>query len=329
MEKHIKDISVQEIIATFKNVNRKDNPHVKNDALLDLLKKKTHWTIQEYRDFSLAYSIEYMSTALPDIMAIDSIKKKHKFDLNWNDYFNVIDNIKSVSKQKKYINYYISYYHSDMNEEFYKQLMSKPYFKLLKSDSKANFLKHYIKVGESNAWINDYFTSIEIANALKRHSFNINIRVNINNNKFNQEDGYKEKITQVKDFYNRYEAFMDDKTKLDFFNHVIETGSIDLIKFLYEDKDIKKLNKLKLFWHVCSDTGSRNTLEILNCLKEIGVKFTPKDLINSQKHQQWFYMERTDDLLCFFKNLETEKNYNRLNKDLINKNFKKQKKLKI
>jgi hypothetical protein len=319
------DISVQEIIATFKNVNRKDNPSAKNDHFLDLIKKKEHWTIQEYKDFSLAYNLEYMSTPLKHMMAINFIEKKYKFESNWNDYLNVIDNIKSISKQKKYINYYIWYYHCDMNEEFYKQLMSKPYFNLLKPDSKVNFLKHYIKVGKSNAWINDYFTSIEIANALKRHSFDINIRVNFNSNKFNQEDGYKEKITQVKDFYNRYESFMDNKIKLDFFNHIIETGAIDLIKFLYEDKGIKKLNKLKLLWHVCSDTGSSNTLEILNCLKEIGVNFTPKDLKNSQKHQQWFYMERTDELLYIFQNLEKEKNYNGLNKSLRNKNVQKQK----
>ncbi len=318
----MKDVSVQEIISSFKNVEREFNNLSKDDAFLNLMKKKNHWTIEEYKEFSLAYNLKYMTPQLKDMLVINSIEKKYSFNLNWNDYFNIIDNIKSVRKQKKYINYYIWYFSSDMNEEFYKQLINKSYFKLLKLDSKANFLKHYIKIGENKDWINNYFTPIEFANALKRHSFDINLRINENYNKFSQEDKFKEKIKQIKEFYNKYEPFMYDETKLDFFNHIVETGSIDLIKFLYIEKGIKNLNKLKLLWHVCSDIGSTNTLEILNCLKEIGVKFTPQDLKNAQKNTQWFYMERTDDLLYFFKNLEVEKNYNKLNKSLNSKSVK-------
>jgi hypothetical protein len=308
------DITIQEIIKSFKNVKRKVIlSTAESDDFLDLIKNKKHWTIQEYKDFSFSYNLEYLHANLMDSLQIFSIENKYKFELSWDDYFKVLDNIKSIQKQKKYVNHYLAYYHSNMTEDYYKQLMHKPYFDLLTSDSKSRFLTNYLKIDNSNVWVNKYFTNDEIKNALKKHIFFIEIAPSLN----------KKRENKIKEFYNQYEDIMDYKDKLRFFYQIAQTGSTNLITFFYIEKGVKKLNKLKLFWHLCSDTSFTNPLETLNLLKELGVKFTKKDLQNAQEHSQWGYMEHTEELLYFFKELESEKNYKELNKSLKNKNAKK------
>jgi hypothetical protein len=304
------DISVQEIIATFKGIERKSIlSTAQTDDFLTIIKKKNHWTIEEFKEFSFIYSLEYMNSPIMDMMVISKVVKKYNFKLNWSDYFNVIDSIKSIHKQKKYINYYFWYHTDDMNEEVYNQLLTKPYFKFLKSSSKSQFLQHCLKTDNRSAWINKYFTEKEIKKGLTIMSMHIDRNSNDDNEK-------------VKEFYHTYENLMPHKIKLKFFNQVIQTGSLSLIKYFYIDKGIRNLNKLVLLWHVCADTAANNTLEILNCLKEYGVRFTVKDLEKSKNHTQWDYMEHKEELLHFFKLIEIEKNYNQLDKKLKNKNVK-------
>lgn len=312
----MEDVSVQEIISTFEGEKRKNVFFSsETDDFLDLIKKKSHWTINEYKEFSLAYALKYRVVQLMDSIIISSIAKKYKFKLNWNDYFEVIENIKSIKKQKEYINYYFWYHCNDMNEEIYQQLMNKPYFKLLSPNSKSNFLTHYLRVGANDNWFMKYFTHDEIVNGLKKHLFSMNVDTQLN-------ESSQEKEEQIKEFYNQYQEFMDNKTKSKFFYQAVKTGSISLIQFLYKDKGIRNLNKLVLLWHVCADTATDNTLEILNCLKDLGLKFNEKDLKNSQENYQWGYMEHKEQLLYFFKQVESEKNYNELDKDLKKQNIK-------
>jgi hypothetical protein len=248
-----------------------------------------------------------MSPVIMDSVAIHSIEKKYNFKLSWEDYFNVLDNIKNNHKQQKYINYYFWYHYSDMNEDYYKQLMNKPYFKFLKSDSKSLFLMHYLKFDSDNNWIDKYFTEDEMKNGLKKYSFKL----------------YKTKDDKVKEFFNKYEKIMKNDVKQSLFCGAVESGRMELIQFLYEEKGIKKLNKLRLLWSICSDLAIHDTLDMLNYLKKLGIKFTSKDLGKAQNHNQWGYMENTDKLLYFFKQLDSEKNYKELNKTLEKKGKKK------
>lgn len=303
------DTSVQDIIATFKGIEKKDDDsiiHTENFA--NLMQAKKAWTLDEYKEVLLEYSIQNMKIKFMDSMIMEDIANKNNFTLDWNHHFNVIEHIKS--NKKDYINYYFWYYYIDMTEEVYQQFMKKPYFSLLTSKSKIQFLSHKITTDNENSWIIDYFTHEEIKNGLKKNSLKINLHAYSNNTNLEPE---------VKKFYHQFEQFMTDKTKVKFFNDAARTGVVSLIKFLYKEKNIRKINTVQLLWHVCGDTASKNTLEILQCLKDLGIKLTPSVLKKSQEDSQWGYMEHTDELVSFIMDAERQKNYAKLNKKLKNK----------
>ena len=154
----------------------------------------------------------------------------------------------------------------------------------------AIFLQHALISTNESQWINKYFTLKEVEQGLKRVLFNI----------VHHPD--EEKIEKIKAFYNEYEIIMSDKIRANFYYQVVHTGSIPLITYFYKEKGITKLNRVILLWHVCADTTATNTLEILNCLKDIGVKFDKFLLKKVQAHSQWDYMEHKDQLLYFFDN---------------------------
>lgn len=317
MNKTMTDITVQEIVATFKNVKRKEiYSSADTDDFLEIMKKKEHWTLEEYQQFRLEYDLKYMNIDLFDLMAIRSVSTKYNFKLDWSHYFKVIENVATLKEQTTYVNYYIWYHNSDMTEEVYKEFMNKPYFKLLTSKSKSRFLSHKIETDNSNGWVYQYFTPDEIKQSWKNNTLHIKLCASNNNVTL-------EKIEQVKSFYNIYESFMDYKTKVRFFHASVTTGVLPLIQFLYQEKGIQKLNEVKVLWHVCSDITSRNTVEILQCLKDMGFKLTPGVLKKSQEHNQWGYMENTDKLVSFIMDPIREKNYLKLDKKIPNKSDKK------
>lgn len=297
------DITVSEIIKTFKNVKKKYIfSSGETDDFLTIIKSKKHWTFAEYKEFYFAYSLKYMHHKIMDSFAIYSIKKQYSFELSWNDYFKIIESITSPAKQKKYINFYF-WHHSGMNEKTYQKLMTKPYFHFLSSKSKIKFLEHNLKTDNSNKWINNYFTDEEIKNSLKNNSLYIIL------------DEY-----ETKKFFGSYEKFMNQKTKVRFFHQVAKSGSLILIRFLA--LHIKKLNKIVLLSFVCSDMGPNNTLETLHCLREIGIRFNFNDLIKIQGTTRWAHIEYKQELIDFFKQLEIEKHYISLNSQLKLKNNK-------
>lgn len=309
------DITVEEIIRTFQGVQRPEiYSTADSDAFLETFKKKKDWTLEEYREFSLAYMLEYMHVRFMDSLAFYRLRKQYNFELTWDDYFLVIESIINTKKQREYLNYYFSQYYGIMNETVYKELMAKPYFKYLTTKSKSKFLGSILETDNSNKWVNNYFTDSDFRNALKNARLHIKLYDSENSEKMEQK---------VKEFYNHYEKFMNHKTKTNFFNQVVERGSLPLIQFLYEEKGLRGLSKLVLLWHVCADTASGNPLEIMRFLRNLGMKFTQKDLKNSQQHGQWGHMERTDELIYFFNELECEKNYNKLDKKLKPKTVKK------
>lgn len=312
-EENMTDITVQEIIATFKNIEREEiYSSVQSDDFLEIMKKKKHWTLEEYQEFRLEYDLKYMNIAIFDLMAIISATKKYNFQLDWNHYFKVIESVPNVREQKKYVNYYLWNHHKDVTEEVYQELMKKTYFKLLTSKGKSHFLSHALTTNNINSWTLKYFTDEEIKNSWKTNTLKIPLRASNNNVTL-------EKIEQVKDFYNQYESFMDYKTKVRFFHQAITSGVIPLIQFLYQDKGIKKLNEVKVLWHVCSDITSRNTIEILQCLKDMGFKLTPGVLKKSQAHYQWDYMEHNEKLTSFIMDPIRERNYLKLDNKIQNK----------
>lgn len=318
------DITVQEIIASFQGINRPEiYSSADSDKFLDLLKNKKHWTLEEYKDFSLAYDLQYMHRRAMDFMRLQPLEKKNGFTLSWEYYFKVIESIEDKETQKKYINYYFWYHASDMNEDIFKQLMLKPYYGDIESKTKVTFLQHSIKTDKPNAWFDQYFTQDEIKEGLVKNSLHINIYDNSSANNISKE---KEEVVKV--FYNHYEKIMDNKTKVKFLKEIVRTGSLDLIKFIYVDKKVKRINKMHLFWSICSDIAFGNPLEILHYFKQLGMKFEEKDLIKTKEHSQWGYMENTEQLEHFFKVLEVENKYNILDKKFPQKSTT-EKKLKI
>ena len=307
-----KDITVQEIIATFKGIKRKQiYSTAETDNFLTAVKKKAHWTEEEYKEFILAHNIEYMSAEVMDYMAIRSVEKKNQFNLDWNYYFHVIESIEDIEKQKQYVNYYLWYYYSDINEEIYQQLMKKPYFEKVTTESKSRFLEYVLKTDNSNAWVNQYFTDEEFKVGLEKNRLSIDIYDPESANNIS-----KEKEDSIKNFYNDYEHLMSEDVKLRMLYNIVGRGSINLINFMYNEKNIKNIKKLHLFWNICSDTSAGNPLEILTLFKDLGLKFIPNDLIRSKKHSQWGYMQNTDQLEHFFKSLKAEKEYKKINNKL-------------
>lgn len=293
--KNTKEITVPEIISTFKGKNRKIiTSSIETDDFLEAIKNKNDWTIDQYKELMLAYSLENMYRSLFDYSAIRSIARTYGFKLDWHDHFKVIENITDKKKQSKYLNYYFWYYHSDMTEALYQDLMAKPYYHLLSSKSKSSFVQHNLKTDNATHWLNKYFTTPEIINGLKLNLLYVDIAL------VNQEA----QIQKIKDFYNQYEKFMSQNTKARFFYQAVRTGLIPLIKFLYQEKGITKINKVVLLWNVCSDISQPNTLEILHCLKEMGIKFNDGLLQKVKSHTQWGYMEYTDILQGFFANVK-------------------------
>lgn len=311
----MKDISVQEIIKTFKGVKRKNIlSTAQTDDFLTAIKEKKNWTLKEFKELSLAYDLEYRISKIMDFMQMSRIQTTHNFKFTWTDYFKVLDNIKSKTKQKQYINYYIWYYNADMTEAIFKKLMSKPYFEYLSTKSKVNFLGKYLQTDNSKKWVNKYFSPEELKKALKGlKNFAYYIQVCEKPGKYDID-----KENQVKQFYNQYEHLIKNQAKLRFFYQVIESGSLNLIEFFYKEKKIKNINKLHLFWHVCREISAGNVVEVLTLLKDLGMKFSQQDIVNAQEHANWNYMEYKSEILHFFKILETEKKYNELKIKLAN-----------
>lgn len=310
----MKDITVQEIIKSFKGVKRKEIlSTAETDDFLTTIKSKKNWTLKEFKEFSLAYHLEYKISKVMDSMEIFRIQRKYKFKLDWNDYLKVLDSIDSPTKQKQYINYYIWYYYADMTEEVFKKLMNKPYFSFLNNKSKIRFLSSYLKTDNSQNWLNKYFTQEEFKQALKGFkNFSYYIKVSEKPGVYDIE-----KENKVKIFYNQYEHLIGNRSKLKFFYQVVKSGSLNLIEFAYKEKKIKSINKLTLFWHVCGDTSAGNVIEILTLLKNLGMKFQEQDIINVQNNANWGYMEYKDELVHFFKILKHEKQYNDLKNKLM------------
>lgn len=304
------DITVQEIIATFKGVKREllTFSH-QSDDFIELMQKKQHWTFEEYQQLSYEYSLENMIVSVMDFKQIKRVVKQYNFQLTWEDHFNVIENIKDIRKQKKYVNYYIWYHGSTMTEDIYKKFLNKPYFKLLDLKGKIHFLQNKLKTNNTNTWLLNYFTYEEIQQSLIKS--NLNIILSDNNN--------LEEIQQVKNFYNEHEVFMVEKVKNKLFYEALRTGSFPLIEFFYREKGIQKLNKLKVLWYICSEICDPNTIEIFNFLNTLGIKLTPSIVKKFEKKDNWTHLEYRSTLLNHLKDVEREKNYYKLSSKIKNK----------
>lgn len=319
----MKDISVNQIIKTFKNKERKVIlSTAESDDFLDVIQKKEEWTEKEYKKFFYAYSKQYKNSNPIDSLRIYSVRKKYNFTTNWNDYIKIIDSFESVEKQQEYIDYYFWYYGSSLTENYFKKLMKKSYFKNIDSKSRRRFLESNLKVDGEYDWVGKYFSQEELSQALEKHNFFISLL----DDNFNYDAN---KIQKVKDYYIKYKELMSSKVKFKFFNKIVERGCLELIDFCYKEQKIKILNKMHLLWHVCADTAHGNVFETLNELKELGLKLTEKDLERVQKHSQWGYMENRDQLLLFFKTMKSEKAYKKLNTKLVSKDNPPKNKIKV
>lgn len=318
--------NIKEILAFIRKYkSNKSNNLILKDEFCLLLEKQEKCSQEEYKNIFLTYHRKFLKKNMAHFRAIRKFKAKYNFTNDWNDYFEVIDSLKSEKLKTKYINYYFWYYHNQMNEDLYKILIGKSYFQSITKLTEVSFLTHYINPYNSTDWIKKYFSPEIIKKAInnKRNYYCIEATDLVNGKKYNLEN---EKI--IKNFYNDYEILMSKNSKLFFFDQVIKSGSLNLIDFCNEKKIIRK-SKLITLWSVCSAAASNNTLDILHKLREIGVNFKPNDLINAQKHDQWNHMVHTDELIYFFETLKKEKNYYSLSKKLKLKTTKKDKKMKI
>lgn len=312
------DITVEDILKTFQGVERKQIlSSADTDDFLTTLQKKQHWTIEEYKIFYCAIHTEYMNVPAMDHMRMHQIKDKYKFTTDWSDYFYILDNIKDEKKQSEYADYYFWYHGNQLTEEVYLELMRKNYFFKVSKDSRVRFLENNMKADNSMQWVDKYFTKEEIQAWL--NSDKVRFHVEIRDEAWQLDHS---KIEKVKAYYNRYESLMTYHTKVVFFNAVVQRGSIELIKFLYNEKKIKlkSKDKMRMFWHLCGDTSVGNVVEVLTELKDMGMKFTPYDLTRTKNHSQWGYMDHNDQLEHFFDMLEKEKNYKALTKKLATNN---------
>lgn len=319
----MQNISINDIISTIKDKKRKILLSTADDDNFTLaLKSKKNWTEEEYKRFFTEYSKIYLKNNPIDYMLIRKIKNEYNFLLTIEDYFNVIDELDSIEKQKEYINHYIGYYGEDITEEFYLKLIQKEYYKFINKENKVLFLKNKITVINPNEWVLKYFSETEIKESFKDKTFFI---------KLCSEDKIDDpkNIESVIYFYNKYEKFMSKKTKFNMLLEVVKKGNFELIDFLIEKKKVKILSKKVLIWHVCSDTARGNVFNVLNHLYNSGIKFTKFNLKEVKNHYQWHYMENTNLLLLFFKNLQSEKEYKKLNKKFKNKNITKSNVVKI
>lgn len=315
----MQDISVNDIINTIKDKKRRMLLSTANEDDFTLaLKNKKNWTEAEYKQFFKEYSKIYKTNNPIDYMLIKKIKKEYNFSLTVEDYFNIIDELNSIEKQKEYINHYIWYYHKDITEDFFLKLKEKKYFSFLAKKSKVLFLTYKITINDPNEWVLKYFTEDEIKESFINKNFFLQI------DKYEGEDNL---IKAVEYFYHQYEKYMNKKIKLHMFLEVVKTGKLSLID-CFIDK-IKILSKKTLIFNICSDMASGNVFEILNHLHYLGVKFTQYNLKEVQNNPNWHYLENTNLLLLFFKNLKAEKEYQKLNKRLKDKNKTKNKVIKI
>jgi hypothetical protein len=301
------DISVEDIIQTFQGVKRAVLPSsAQTDSFLKTLKAKKHWTIDEFKSLSLAFSLVHMRGNILSLH-ITKIQKKYSFKLDWVDYFNVIENVKNTKKKKEYVNYFFWYYAEYMNEKIYQEFMEKPYAKLLRVKSRIRFLAQKITINSQNLWIFKYFRLIQIQKILNNR-YEFYIPRNTLPNKVVLE-------SEVKQFYHQYEQLMNYKTKVKFFHAVVSLGIISLIKFLHQEKNINKLNTVKLLWYACIES-STNTLEILQYFDNSGINLTSQVLKKTQDSGNWLNMGNSQILVDFITNKEREKSYLKLNKKL-------------
>ena len=96
-----KDITVEQIIKTFKGVKRKQilSSNVEDD-FLKIMKNKKQWTYNEFEHFFKEFSIQNLKFAIFDFMIINQIQKKFNFKMNWNIYLEVIDSLKTINQKK-------------------------------------------------------------------------------------------------------------------------------------------------------------------------------------------------------------------------------------
>lgn len=306
----MKDITVKEIIKTFKGVERKlILSTAETDDFLDAMKNKKYWTIEEYKELYYEFAKAYKNKNPIDSLAFFQVTNNNNFKTNWNDYLHILDSLETLEKQKEYIDYYFWYHGSTLNENYYQIIASKEYFSGVSDKSKIRYIESNLKINENNNWIDKYFSKEIIQQGLEKHGLFFNIV-----DEHFQYD--KNKEDEVKSFYLKYKDLMNNKTKFKILNKAVERGSLELIKFFYKEQKIKVLNKKHLLWYVCADTASANVIEVLNELQELGLKFNENDLNRVQNHGQWGYMENKDKLLLFFKSLKAQKDYVKLNKKL-------------
>lgn len=317
----MKDITVEDIISTIKDKKRKILlSSAEEDDFIVSLKNKKNWTREEYKKFIKEYSTIYMTNNIMDHMAINKIKKQYSFSLTIDEHFSVIDELNAIEKQKEYINHYFWYYYKDITEEFFLNLMKKDYFSFLTKKNKILFLTYKITINQANEWVLKYFSEDEIKESFTGKNFFIQL--------VTEEGKLNENIIEdVENFYHQYERYMNKKSKFDMLLEIIKTGNLSLIDCFI--KKIKILSKKTLIFNICSDTANGHVFEVLNHLHHSGIKFSPFNLREVQNSSNWHYLENTNLLLLFFKNLKSEKDYQRLNKKFTNKNKAKDKVVKI
>jgi len=302
----MQDITVEDIINTFKGKSRDAlMSSASEDDFTLTIKAKKNWTDLEFKHFYYEYAKEYLVSNIIEFMLIRKIIKKYDFKLEWSNYIEIIDELNSEILQKEYINRYFWYYSSSLNEEDFLNLNMKSYFKFITKDSRIKFLNNFIKIENKDYWIKKYFTKEEIEESFYKNNTFLQFDVKGKN---------EEEEKNLKVFYNEYKEYMSDGIKFSFLMSVLNTGNLDLIKYFIIEEKIKILNKKGIIFNIFGQFSRGNVFDIIDTLKDMGIKFKENTLLKVKDSEQWNSIEKKDEFLLLLKKLKVEKEYKKLNR---------------
>ena len=302
----MQDITVEDIINTFKGKSRDAlMSSASEDDFTLTIKAKKNWTDLEFKHFYYEYAKEYLVSNIIEFMLIRKIIKKYDFKLEWSNYIEIIDELNSEILQKEYINRYFWYYSSSLKEEDFLNLNMRSYFKFITKDSRIKFLNNFIKIENKDYWIKKYFTKEEIEESFYKNNTFLQFDVKVKND---------EEETNLKIFYNEYKEYMSDGIKFSFLMSVLNTGNLELIKYFIIEEKIKILNKKGIIFNIFGQLSRGNVFDIIDTLKDMGIKFKENTLLKVKDSEQWNSIEKKDEFLLLLKKLKVEKEYKKLNR---------------